>query len=76
MSSEPRLIAEIPVQHRVQLPDKAAERLRLHEDLVRQAVAVRDAYGSGLRDGLGIEGAITGFDEVTGELIVEEPESD
>lgn len=62
------------MERRQALAQIPADRLRAYEDLVRQAVAVRDAYGSGLRDGLGITGAITGFDEVTGELIVEDPE--
>jgi hypothetical protein len=58
---------------RIKLPKPAEDRLRVYEELVRRAVETRDTYGAGLRDGLGIEGAITGFDEVTGELLVADP---
>jgi hypothetical protein len=56
---------------RVTLPQQAADRLRLYEEMVRRAAEVRDTYGAGIRDGLDIRGAITGFDEVTGELIID-----
>ena len=60
---------------RIPLSPTAADRLRGYESLIMEASASRELYARGVVDALGIEGAIEGFDEVTGELIVADPES-
>jgi hypothetical protein len=58
---------------KVPIPKAAADALRAYERVIRDATVQREVYGSGVMDALGIVGTVTGFDETSGELILEDP---